>query len=239
MAMWLTPAVSAQRSLRYEVRHNHWRKDGTGTLIIDQGGVSYQEVGQKKKAEQLHHDKWEYQDIQQLYVAPNKLTVVTYKDRKWRLGADKQYEFILPADKNFNEAYALLKDRLDQRFVAAVADGDTKPLWEMPVKLLGTITGSEGVLQVGSDQIVYKTDRKEQSRTWRYRDIENISTSGPFQLTLTTFERAKTHYGSLKGFNFQLKQPLEEKRYNLLWRRLNQTKGLQLLTSVQEKDADN
>lgn len=239
MAMWLTPVVGAQQVLRYDVRHNHWRRDGIGTLIIDQGGISYQEAGQKKKSEQLHHDKWEYQDIQQLYVAPNKLSVVTYKDRKWRLGADKQYEFTLPVGQNFNEAYALLKDRLDQRFVAAITDGDAKPLWKMPVKLLGPITGSEGVLQVGPDQIVYKTDRKEQSRTWRYRDIENISTSGPFQLTLTTFERAKTHYGSLKGFNFQLKQPLEEKRYNLLWRRLNQTKGLQLLTSVQEKDADN
>ena len=240
MAVCLIPSALAQRELRYDVRHDRWGKDDNGTLVIDERGIAYQEVSKKKnkQPDQLQHDKWAYQDIQQLYIAPNKLTVVTYIDRKWRFGADKEYQFELRSG-NFNEAYMLLKDRLDQRFVAAIADEKAKMLWEIPVKLLGTITGSEGVLQVGPDRLVYKTDRKDQSRTWRYRDIENISTSSPFQLTVTTFERAKTHYGSLKGFNFQLKQPLEEKRYNLLWRRLNQSKGLQLLTSVEQKDTEN
>ena len=53
------------------------------------------------------------------------------------------------------------------------------------------------------------SEKNGASRTWRYQDIENISSSGPFQLTITTFERAKTHYGDLKGFNFELKRPLE------------------------------
>ena len=59
--------------------------------------------------------------------------------------------------------------------------------------------------------------------------IRKTRSSGPFQLTITTFERAKTHYGNLKGFNFELKQRLEEPRYNDLWRRLNQSKGLEIL----------
>ena len=65
-------------------------------------------------------------------------------------------------------------------------------------------------------------------------DIENISSAGPFELTITTFERAKTHYGDLKGFNFELKQRLEEARYNELWLRLNQSKGLKILDSYRE-----
>ena len=233
IAIWLAPAVLAQKELRFEVRHDHWRKDGSGMLVIDERGIAYHEVSKKK-----HHDKWEYQDIQQLYLSPNRLTVVSYKDRKWRLGLDKEYEFRLPPGKTFKEAYALLKDRLDQRFVAALADADVKPIWEIPVKLLGRIRGSEGLLMVSPDRIVYKTDSQEQSRTWRFQDIENISSSGRFQLTLTTFERAKVHYGNLKGFNFQLKQPLDEKRYNILWRRLNRTKGSQLLTSIQERETE-
>jgi hypothetical protein len=129
----------------------------------------------------------------------------------------------------------MLKDRLDQRFVAALADEQVAALWEIPVKLQGTLQGSEGMLQVGPDRIVYRTDSKDQSRTWRYQDIENVSTSGPFQLTITTYERAKTHYGTLKGFNFQLKQRLDDKRYQILWKRLNREKGLQFLTSPQEE----
>ena len=90
------------------------------------------------------------------------------------------------------------------------------------------------MLRFGPGHIVYKTDKKDNSRTWRYQDIDNISTSDPYQLTLTTYELARTHYGGRKGFNFQLKQPLDEKRFNLLWRRLNQNKGLEFLTSIQE-----
>ncbi len=234
LALSIAPALVAQKALRFEVRHDHWHKYGTGTLVITERGVSFQELAKKKQIK--HAFDLDYQDIQELKLSPDKLTLVTYKDRKWLLGLDKEYEFTLPPGQSFNEAYALLKDRLDQRFVAAVADEQTQPLWEIPVKLLGRVTGSEGVLEFGADRIVYKTTKKRQSRTWRYGDIENISTSGPFQLTLTTYERAKTHYGNLKGFNFQLKQALDEKRFNLLWRRVNQTKGLELLTSAQERE---
>lgn len=184
--------------------------------MISERGVSFQESGRKKG----HSGRWEYQDIQELWLSPGKLVLVTYEDRKWRLGADQEYEFTLAPGRTFQQAYRRLKNQLDQRFVAALPDPEVQPVWEIPVKLLGRIPGSEGVLQVGPDRIVYKTEQKEQSRTWRYRDIENISTSGPFQLTVTTYERSPWHYGNLKCFNFQLKQPLEETRYNFLWRRL-------------------
>ncbi len=234
LALSMASALLAQKELRFEARHDHWRKHGNGTLFITERGVSFQELTKKKQIR--HACELNYQDIQELKLSADKLTLVTYQDRKWRLGLDKEYEFTLTPGQSFNETYALLKDRLDQRFVAAVADDQIQPLWEIPVKLLGRMVGSEGVFQVGPDRIVYQTTKKGQSRTWRYRDIENLSTSGPFQLTLTTYERAKTHYGNLKGFNFQLKQALDEKRFNLLWRRLNQTKGLELLTSTQERE---
>jgi hypothetical protein len=231
LALTIAPALFAQKELRFEVRHDHLWKHGAGTLVVTERGVSFQEVTKKKVK---HAFELNYQDIQELKLSADKLALVTYKDRKWLLGIDKEYEFNLAPGQSFSAAYALLKDRLDQRFVAAVADDEIQPLWEIPVKLLGRVTGSEGILQVGPDRIVYTTTTKRQSRTWRYGDIENISTSGPFQLTLATYERAKAHYGNLKGFNFQLKQALDEKQFNLLWRRLNQSKGLELLTAAQE-----
>jgi hypothetical protein len=234
IALAIAPALLAQKELRFEVRHDHWRKYGAGTLVITERGVSFQELTKKKQVK--HAFELNYQDIQELKLSADKLTLVTYKDRKWLLGMDKEYKFTLTPGQSFSDVYTLLKGRLDQRFVAALADEQIQPLWEIPVKLIGRVTGSEGVLEVGADRIVYKTTKKGQSRTWRYRDIENISNSGPFQLTLTTYERAKTHYGNLKGFNFQLKQALDEKQFNLLWRRLNQTKGLELLTSAQERE---
>ena len=237
----IAPAGAAQ--LTYEVRHNRALKDHAGVLTIDEKGVGYRQVipeGKKKKVPKkpakLESVQFDYQDIQELWVSADKLVLVTYKDRKWLLGLDKEFAFFLPHGKSFEAAYTMLKDKLDRRFVAAVADTEPGMLWEVPVKLMGTIQGSEGVLQVGPERIVYKTDRPRQSRTWRYQDIENVSTSDRYQLTLTTYERAKTHYGSMKGFNFQLKQPLDEKRFEMLWKRLNQDKGLQFLTSIEERN---
>ena len=228
------------RELTYQVRHDHLWKSGTGTLAVTEEGISYQEVSKDKKKEKddedLHRGTWAYEDIQELYLAPKKITIRTYKDRKWRFGADETQEFSIRGEDTFHGAYDYLKNRLDQRFVAALADGEAQTLWEIPVKLKGLISGSEGVLQVGPDRIVYKTRAREQSRTWRYRDIENISSSGPFQLTITTYEKSARDYGDLRALNFQLKQPLDEKRYNLLWRRLNQTKGLELITSIQNSE---
>ena len=215
-------------------------RDHFGVLTINEKGVGYQQVlpkGKKdrKKAPHLDSIRLDYQDIQELWVSPDKLVLVTYKDRKALLGLDKEFEFLLPTGKSFEAAYAMLKDKLDRRFVAAVADSVPGPMWEIPVKLLGVIQGSEGVLQVGGERIVYKTDSPRQSRTWRYQDIENVSTSNRYQLTLTTHERARMHYGSMKAFNFQLKQPLDDKRFEAVWKQLNQYKGLEFLTSIEER----
>src|ERR1017187_9352127 len=239
----LAPPTFAQ-GLSYDVWHGHSRpphmkKAGNmGTLTITEAGVSFEETYQNgKKPKRPHAWRWDYQDIQQLKIAPKSVTVLTYKDNKWKLGADRMYQFDLVSDKTLEDAYNLLKGRLDQRLVATIADSPIRVLWEIPVKHSHRFAGDEGVLQVGTEEIVYKSVKTNESRTWRYEDIENISTSGPFQLTITSFERARMHYGSRKGFEFQLKQPLEEARYNDLWLRLNQSKGLKILNSYRDAGA--
>ena len=244
--LFVLSGLLAGAELRFDVRHQRALRDHHGLLTIDDAGVTYQQVVTEKQRRKqaneppknpakLENVHFGYQDIQELWLSASKLVLVTYQDRKWLLGIDREYEFFVVGERSFAEAYPMLKDKLDQRFVAALADEQVAALWEIPVKLQGILEGSAGALRVGPDYIVYRTNRKEQSRTWRYQDIENISTSGPFQLTLTTYEKAKTHYGSLKGFNFQLKQRLDENRYQLLWKGLNREKGLQFLTSQEEE----
>ena len=240
LAAFLAIATAGAAELTYDVRHHRALKDHTGTLTVNEKGVGYQQVLPVKKHQhkppKLESVQFDYQDIQELWVSPDKLVLVTYRDRKWFLGIDKEFEFFLRKGQSFEPAYTMLKDKLDRRFVAAIADVQPGMLWELPVRLLGVVQGSEGFLLIGPDRIVYKTDRPRQSRTWRYQDIENVSTSDRYQLTLTTYERSKPSYGSMKGFNFQLKQPLDEQRFEQLWKRLNQGKGLQLLTSIEERN---
>ncbi len=111
-----------------------------------------------------------------------------------------------------------------------------QPFWELPVKHRLRFGGSHGQLAFGRDGVVYSAGKRGESRTWRWEDIENISSTGPFDLTITTYERARTHYGDRKGFNFQLKRPLDEASYNRAWQRVNQVHTFQLLNSYREKD---
>ncbi len=212
----LAPAALASE---YAARHDHAHKGCTGKLTIEEHGVSYREETAKKR-KHPHSWTWNYQDIEQLELSPGRLRVLTYEDNQWKLGADRAFTFEARAGSDFASAYPLLKDRLDQRFIAELADQAVQPAWQIPVKHLGRIRGSHGVLIVGEDRLVYQTGEKRGARTWRFRDIDNLSTSGPFELTLTTFERAKSNYGSRRDFHFQLKEPLEERKYNELWTRI-------------------
>ena len=62
-----------------------------------------------------------------------------------------------------------------------------------------------------------------------YDDIENVSTTGPFELTITTHERDRSQYGSIRAFTFQLKRPMTDRQYDDLWYAINQKKGLKTL----------
>jgi len=191
---------------QFPVRHEHWQDHCNGVLTVDEKGVSF--AGPKK-----HKWSWQFSDIEQLTVSPERITVITYRENK--LGADRVYRFTGKAPAP--ELYALLKDRLDQRFVAALGTEAAMPAWTFPVKHLGRIGASEGVLTFGADAVVYATSAKGESRTWRYSDIDNVSNSGPFELTVVTFERDKFTFGDRKGFNFELKERLSEATYNAIW----------------------
>ncbi len=199
-AMW---AQGAQ----FTVRHEHLRRGCIGTMTVDENGVSF--TGARK-----HAWSWKYEDIQELTLAPESIHVLTYKDSKLRLGADRGYTFTgkIPA----GELYALLRERMDQRFVAALGEALGLPTWSVPVKHLRPVVGSEGLLSFTAGAIVYSTPTRDESRTWRYSDIESIASSGPFQLTITTLE---------KGFDFQLKQPITEAMYNQLWLQIEKKNG--------------
>jgi hypothetical protein len=214
--------ATAALAQSYEARHEHLRGECKGKLTIDEQSVAYET---EKKG---HSWRLSWVDVQQIQVLETgEVRVVSYQDRKWRLGADREYRMIVGEKKFAAEVSPGLERRLGRRFVSGVAR-EVKPLWEIRAKHLRRILGVEGTLVAAEDRIQFRAERPGESREWMFSDIDNISTSDPYQLTITTFERARGHYGDRKGFNFRLKEPLEAERYNRLWRRLEASKGLQL-----------
>jgi hypothetical protein len=229
-------ARGAEPEFRYKARHDHLRKGGEGLLVVTPAGIAFEETEERKRP---HSWKWSWHDIQQLTIAPRRITVLTYQDSRWMLGADRQYRFdLIAGDDDFAGAYEMLKGHLDQRLVAALPAVTEEPLWRLPAKHLLRFGGQHGTLVARRDGLVFQADSGGESRTWRWQDIENVSRTGPFRLTVTTYERSRGHYGNLKGFNFQLKEALPEARYDDLWRRLNAGKGLTFLQIQQEENTD-
>ena len=217
--LWLAPALFGQ-TYSYQVRHEHLYKSCSGTLEVDAQGVRYT---QTSKAKHPHRWDWKWQDIQRFTLAPDAIEITSYKDDLWLLGADRGFEFRALTGHPFTEVYAFLKDRLDQRLVVELALPPEHPLWQIPVKRLGKIDGSEGVLSISPDALTYESTKASQSMPWRYKDIENIRSSDIFHLTLTSL------HGSVE---FQLKEALGEGRYDDLWRRINREKGLKFLAEA-------
>ncbi len=208
--------VSAALAQSFEARHDHWRGYCAGRLTLDENGAAFESVKKPK-----HSWSVPYLDAQQVRVLDNGgFRLLTYKDRKWRLGADREYRLRV-AEKDFAARVGpRLERRLERRFVAGLAETAVTPLWEIPAKHRLRLSGTEGVLIAAADRVIYRTEQPGHSRTWLFSDIDNVSSSGPYQFTIVTHERARGHYGDRKGFNFQLKQALTEKQYDDLWKRL-------------------
>ncbi|HWC96077.1 MAG TPA: hypothetical protein VG456_04995 [Candidatus Sulfopaludibacter sp.] len=191
----------------YRVRHVHLRNGVEGVLRIDKDSIAFVEAG--KHAE--HSRTWKFDDIRRLTLGAAMLRVQTYegRNREWVFdGAPKE----LAA-----EWYPVFSKRLDQRFVAALADDAVAPEWQIPAKLR---KGVQGALLVSTGLVVFRSDAAGESRTWRIGDIDSVTSDGRFDLMVTTRERE---------FHFELKQALPEARYQELWRRVNRAQGLEIL----------
>ncbi len=220
LAVLIAAAAAAQT---YEARHDHLRGFCRGDLIFNDQGVAFE------SAKKGHSWKLAWLDVQQLRILDNgDVDVLTYQDRKWRLGADRAYHLRV-ADRPFAaQVTPMLENRLGRRFVAG-APAEVKPLWEIPAKHLLRFGGVEGTLVVAADRIQFRAAKPGASREWMLTGVESISTSDPYQLTLVPYERPR------RDFNFQLKQSLDSEQYNRLWRRLEAAKGLQVLSLADEK----
>jgi hypothetical protein len=211
----MAAAMAAAQPLHYTVRHQHFRGGEEGTLRVTEDSIVFEEHG--KHAD--HSREWKYTDIRQLSLSAAELRILTYESRTWQLGLDREYIFDRLPEDAASRLDPLFARVLDQRFVAQLADTGVRPLWQIEARR----RGSQGILIIGEDRIVYQTGARSESRTWRYADIDSIGTGGLFDFSITTLERTGWRHAGPTEFHFELKQALREDRYNDLWRRINRS----------------
>lgn len=215
----LFAAMGAAEPVTIEVRHRHLRKGATGTLTFTDDGVRFDEPGKRA----AHSRAWKYPEVQQFELAPHSIHLRTYEDVRWQGGRDLEYVFDRLPDGAADRLYPVLAAKLDQRFIADLPSPAAGVLWEAPAKMLHRTGGSNGTLRIAADRIVFESPHA--SRTWRIADVANLSSAGPFELSITSLD------GETR---FQLKQALPEDRYNELWRHFNPAPGLKALMPLGE-----
>ena len=174
-----------------------------GVVRVSAEAIRFEQKGRRRE--------WKYDEIRELTLGETVLRVQTYE------GSDREFVFRGAPRELAAKWYPVFSAKLDQRFVAALADPQVRPLWRVPVKLKRNV---QGELLVGARQVVLHATPERESRTWRISDIESVASAGPFDLTVTTRE---------KEFRLELKQAMAEARYQELWRAVNRARGLEIL----------
>ena len=213
-------AKAQEQGITLAVRHDHFMGGCNGTLVLDERGVRY-ETSHEKDAR-----SWSYEDIKEFAIERDRrLKLYTYEDRSnWRLGDDKIFEFTWSDESiSSQQVYEFLRSHTRRPIAASLVPAEVGAVsFDLPVKHLGILKGRQGRLQFSESGVVFRATDDRGSRSWRYADLESISSGGPYDLTLTTYEPQRFHYASRRVYNFQLKELLPRDRYDALWRWVNQ-----------------
>jgi len=184
-----------------EVKLHHMPRSQRGSLAISINGVKFQ-------SEEGRSEHWSFDEIRTVDLSnQRKLSLITYQNRKWRLPGDRPFVFDLKRPMPPQVATELV-----QRVGKPAINGD--PIREaasfasIPARHTTRTGGSNGILRFRDSGIDYLSDKANDSRSWRWADIETLAHPEPFRFRIT---------GYLETFDFELKQILSEKLFDRLW----------------------
>ena len=211
----VSPALRAQ-DVSFSVEHRRWLRDRIGELIFSENGIEFRTKDRKNAR------TWKYEDIQQLgLLSPKELTILTYNDSKWKFDKDVFYRFRITSGEMTPALYTRLQAKLKRPVVSAILPPDVVPKFTVPVKHLLGFGGTQGMLVISDEYVIYTTEAPKDSRVWRYQDISSIGTTGPYQLRLTSMDRAENESGGERNFVFSLKEKLIRETYDFIWWKIN------------------
>jgi hypothetical protein len=214
---WLLVGCALQaQEARFPVRHSRLLWDRTGELILSETGIVY------RTEDKGDARTWKYEDIQQLgLLSPKELTIITYEDSKWKLGKDLFYRFKITTGEITPTLWTQLQAKLKRPVVSAIIPPGIVPQFTIPVKHLRGFGGTQGMLEIGDEYIIYKTAVPKDSRIWRYSDIASVGTTGPYQMRFTSMDRAENESSGERNFVFSLKERLVPEAYDFIWWKIN------------------
>jgi hypothetical protein len=195
-------AAAAGIAQTFEVEHAHRLRSCKGKLVFGDTTVDF--TSEKKK----HSHSWKYEDIQQLDLDSKRVVLLTYDRRKIELGADQSFTFKLLSGTIGNQFRVEMEKKLARPLVSSVLPEQIAVRFSIPARHRLVLNSTQGVLEFGDECMIYRSEKADDSRIWRYKELESIGSTGPFQLRIGALE---------KDYVFDLKRLLLPEEYDFIW----------------------
>lgn len=212
---YVSSAAAAGPPFELSVKRDRLFGGSTGTLVFTAEGIEYRTTDTDDAR------RWAYDDVKQVQIlSPTRVAVLTYEDRgRLRLGADRTFDFTVVQNAISSELVTFLLGRVERPIVTTVMPQyDGQPLFRVRVKHQRQGRGSEGTLLLYDRQLLYLTEREDDSRYWRFGDIDSVLRLDRFRLQVMVYEGGG---GDTRPFVFELKSDLPDGFYDTLWARVN------------------
>ncbi len=181
---WETPARERRMPLRTGIH---------GTLTVNVGGITF-------RSDNGRSQSWPSVAIRTALVAPHRMVIKTYVNRSLHRPGERRYEFDLTNAIPASVA-ATFADGVARPLQSSVPDSEASAIAAIPAHHRSLTGGTNGVLRFRQDGIDYVTPSKEDSRTWRWADLQTLSNPDPYHLFL---------FGYRDTYTFDLKAPLTQ-----------------------------
>jgi len=221
-------AAAAGPPFDLSVKRDRFFGSSTGTLVFAADGIEYRTTDTDDAR------RWAYDEVKQVQVlSPTRVKVLTYEDRgRLRFGADRTFDFTVLQGAASSELVTFLLERIARPVVTAVMPTyGGEPLFRVRVKHQRQGRGSEGALVLHDGRLLYLTEREEESRYWRFGDIDSVLRLDRFRLQVAAYEGGS---GDTRTFVFELKSDLPDGFYDTLWARVNPP-GLDLAAPAEDR----
>jgi hypothetical protein len=203
------------RAETFEVEHNHFLRSCKGTLIFGDATVDY--VTEHKE----HARTWKYEEIQQMAIAPNRISILTFNSRKVEFGADQTFDFKVLSGKPNDGFRSEMEKKLARPLVSSILPEQHTARFLIPARHRMTWSSSQGILEFGEAYLVFRSGEKNASRVWRYDELMSMGSTGPFQLRIGVLQKTGGEYGEEKNYKFDLKRRLAPEEYDFIWEKIN------------------
>lgn len=191
------PALPWQTLARW---HRGLLRKTSGTLTINDSGV----VFQPNHGTLLH---WSFEEIQTFDLAPRRLLLTGYQNRRWHFHGERSFRFDLRSAVPPRVA-AMLARRVGKPSENGAPNPRAESFAMIAARHRTLFGGTNGLLRFRKTGIDYVTESGRGARNWRWADIETLTLPDPYLLIVG---------GYRESFTFELKRPMSHKLFDHVW----------------------